>query len=91
MSITNQQSGTNVHEIADGIYRINTPVEIEGGAQNFVPSHHLAEGSGHGADFQLALELEGVRNVVGRPVERQLVDEQQPLLAERHRRLDPLG
>jgi flavorubredoxin len=26
MSITNAQSGTNVHEIADGIYRINTPV-----------------------------------------------------------------
>lgn len=26
MSITNTQSGTNVHEIADGIYRINTPI-----------------------------------------------------------------
>jgi flavorubredoxin len=30
MLITNKQSGTNVHEIADGIYRINTPVIIEG-------------------------------------------------------------
>lgn len=30
MIITNQQSGTNVHEIADGIYRINTPVQIPG-------------------------------------------------------------
>jgi len=30
MTITNRQSGTNVHEIADGIYRINTPVAIEG-------------------------------------------------------------
>ena len=30
MTITNTQSGTNVHEIADGIYRINTPVLIEG-------------------------------------------------------------
>ncbi|MFQ5509243.1 MAG: MBL fold metallo-hydrolase [Leptospirillia bacterium] len=30
MSITNAESGTNVHEIADGIYRINTPVEIPG-------------------------------------------------------------
>jgi flavorubredoxin len=30
MTITNKQSGTNVHEIADGIYRINTPVLIEG-------------------------------------------------------------
>jgi flavorubredoxin len=30
MTTTNTQSGTNVHEIADGIYRINTPVRIEG-------------------------------------------------------------
>lgn len=30
--ITNQQTGTNVHEIAEGIYKINTPVpEIPGG------------------------------------------------------------
>jgi flavorubredoxin len=28
--ITNPRSGTNVHEIAAGIYRINTPVEIPG-------------------------------------------------------------
>lgn len=34
--ITNTASGTNVHEIADGIYRINTPVDIPGGpAFNF--------------------------------------------------------
>jgi flavorubredoxin len=30
MTVTNRQSGTNVHEVADGIYRINTPVVIEG-------------------------------------------------------------
>jgi len=30
MSVTNRQSGTNVHEVAEGIYRINTPVLIEG-------------------------------------------------------------
>jgi flavorubredoxin len=30
MAITNKQSGTNIHEVADGIYRINTPVVIEG-------------------------------------------------------------
>ena len=29
--ITNRESGTNVHEIADGIYRINTPVALPGG------------------------------------------------------------
>jgi flavorubredoxin len=27
MTVTNTQSGTNVHEISDGIYRINTPVK----------------------------------------------------------------
>jgi flavorubredoxin len=26
MAITNRESGTNIHEIADGIYRINTPL-----------------------------------------------------------------
>jgi flavorubredoxin len=31
MTVTNSQSGTNVHEVADGIYRINTPVEFENG------------------------------------------------------------
>ncbi len=30
MTITNHQSGTNVHEVAEGIYRINTPVRIPG-------------------------------------------------------------
>jgi flavorubredoxin len=30
MTVTDIQSGTNVHEVADGIYRINTPVVIEG-------------------------------------------------------------
>ena len=31
MTVTNSQSGTNVHEISDGIYRINTPVIFENG------------------------------------------------------------
>ena len=30
MTITNKQSGTNVHEVVEGIYRINTPVMIDG-------------------------------------------------------------
>ena len=34
MVTTNSQSGTNVHEIADGIYRINTPVVMEGGPED---------------------------------------------------------
>jgi len=29
--ITNSASGTNVHEVAGGIYRINTPIQIPGG------------------------------------------------------------
>lgn len=31
MPVTNSQSGTNVHEVAEGIFRINTPVTIAGG------------------------------------------------------------
>lgn len=33
--ITNTHSGTNIHEIAAGIYRINTPVNLTGGGFNF--------------------------------------------------------
>ena len=33
--ITNEHSGTRIDEIADGIYRVNTPVEIPGGAFSF--------------------------------------------------------
>ena len=36
MGVTNTQSGTNIHEVADGIHRIHTPVEIPGaGAFSF--------------------------------------------------------
>jgi len=33
--VTHPESGTNVHEIADGIYRINTPFALQGGAFSF--------------------------------------------------------
>lgn len=39
--ITNPQSRTNVHEIADGIYRINTPVDIPGGPGGFSFNQYL--------------------------------------------------
>jgi flavorubredoxin len=39
--ITNSQSGTNVHEIAEGIYRINTPVSIPGGPDSFSFNQYL--------------------------------------------------
>src|SRR5437899_10768388 len=35
MSITNTESGTNVHEIAAGIYRINTPLSVVPGGFSF--------------------------------------------------------
>jgi flavorubredoxin len=35
MTVTNAASGTNVHEISDGIYRINTPFEIPGDPNGF--------------------------------------------------------
>src|SRR5918994_1883218 len=39
--ITNTQSGTNVHEIARGIYRINTPISIPGGPGKFNFNQYL--------------------------------------------------
>jgi flavorubredoxin len=42
MTVTNSQSGTNVHEIADGIYRINTPVKI-GGSVGFSFNQYLVD------------------------------------------------
>lgn len=33
--ITNAESGTNIHEIADGIYRINTPLSVVPGGFSF--------------------------------------------------------
>ena len=39
--ITNPESGTNVHEIADGIYRINTPVSQPGVPGQFSFNQYL--------------------------------------------------
>ena len=39
--ITNSQSGTNISEIADGIYRINTPISIGGGPGEFSFNQYL--------------------------------------------------
>jgi len=35
MSVTNLSSGTNIAEVADGIFRINTPLSIPGGEFSF--------------------------------------------------------
>jgi flavorubredoxin len=39
--ITNSESGTNVHEIAEGIFRINTPVGLPGGPGQFNFNQYL--------------------------------------------------
>lgn len=39
--ITNREAGTNVHEIADGIYRINTPVALPDGPGAFSFNQYL--------------------------------------------------
>ena len=43
MTITNTQSGTNVHEIAEGIYRISTPVVLPGDAGAFSFNQYLID------------------------------------------------
>jgi flavorubredoxin len=39
--ITNKQQGTNIHEIAEGIFRINTPIPIPGGPGAFSFNQYL--------------------------------------------------
>jgi flavorubredoxin len=41
MSVTNAKSGTNVNEIAEGIYRINTPVVMDDGPGGFSFNQYL--------------------------------------------------
>jgi flavorubredoxin len=41
MTVTNAGSGTNVAEVADGVYRINTPVEFPGGLGAFSFNQYL--------------------------------------------------
>ena len=41
MAVTNTQSGTNIHEIANGIFRINTPVVLPGDAGAFSFNQYL--------------------------------------------------
>lgn len=41
MQVTNALSGTNVAEVAEGLYRINTPVQMEGGPGAFSFNQYL--------------------------------------------------
>ena len=51
MTVTNQESGTNIYEIADGIYRINTPVDLEG--INFLSTSIWLEMMNHCCSIQV--------------------------------------
>src|SRR5215471_15346663 len=71
MSITNIESGTNIHEIADGVYRINTPLSVIPGGFSFnqyliVDDEPLLFHTGLRAMF--AVVREAVASVI--PVER---------------------
>src|SRR5689334_5207149 len=57
MTVTNAQSGTNVHEIAAGIFRINTPVSMDGGPGGFSFNQYLI------VDDQPLLFHTGLRNM----------------------------
>ena len=74
MSITNPASGTNVQEIADGVYRINTPVHIGPGGFSF--SQYLI------ADAHPLLFHTGPRKMF--PLVRQAVDHVLPAASLRY-------
>ena len=69
--ITNSESGTNVHEIADGIYRINTPIALPGGAGQFNFNQYLI------VDDQPMLFHTGQRRLF--PLVREAVDSVLPV------------
>lgn len=73
--ITNAASGTSVHEIAQGIYRINTPVDLPGGlAFNF--NQYLV------ADTEPLLFHTGPRRMF--PLVSEAIAKVMPLAALRH-------
>ena len=69
MAITNSESGTNVCEVAEGIWRINTPVAIDGG-MGFSFNQYLVQ-----ADRPLLFHT-GPRQLF--PVVREAVDHVMP-------------
>lgn len=74
MAITNADSGTNVHEIADGIYRISTPVQIPGGGFSF--NQYLVD------DDEPLLFHTGLRKMF--PLVKQAVESVIPVSSLRH-------
>lgn len=76
MTITNLQSRTNVHEIADGIYRINTPVALPGDNPDFSFNQYLV------VDDEPLLFHAGLRGLF--PVVREAVAHVMPVERLRH-------
>ncbi len=70
MTITNKQSRTNVHEVSEAIYRINTPVEIPG-AGGFSFNQYLI------ADDEPLLFHTGLRKMF--PLVREAVESVMPV------------
>ena len=76
MTVTNTQSGTNVHEIADGIFRINTPVVLPGDAGGFSFNQYLI------VDDEPLLFHTGLRHLF--PLVREAVAHVMPVEQLRH-------
>ena len=75
MAITNTQSGTNLHEVADRIYRINTPVALPGDAA-FSFNQYLVD------DDDPLLFHTGLRGLF--PLVREAVEHVMPVARLRH-------
>jgi flavorubredoxin len=76
MGTTNPQSGTNVQEIADGIYRINTPVRLPGESDAFSFNQYLID------DDEPLLFHTGLRQLF--PVVQEAVESIIPVSRLRH-------
>ena len=76
MAVTNTQSGTNVHEIAEGIFRINTPLVLPGDAGAFSFNQYLI------VDDEPLLFHTGLRHLF--PLVREAVAHVMPVERLRH-------
>lgn len=76
MTVTNLQTGTNVHEIAERLYRINTPVVLPGDAGAFSFNQYLID------DDEPLLFHTGLRQLF--PVVSEAVASVLPLTRLRH-------
>ena len=76
MTVTNPQSGTRVDEIADGIFRISTPVVLPGDAGAFSFNQYLV------VDDEPLLFHAGLRGLF--PVVREAVGYVMPVVGLRH-------